>query len=153
MKVTCQDFYCGAFLSILLNNNISPTLFDNQKDLNRRIYDFTTDNGDYRVYVKHTVNNVNDNDENPRWNFVFTKAQIDEIQRLHTEKKILRFVFVCGREKLQDSIIAVLSKEDLLDCIEVTREDRYKKQTISIMLPKGRRNFEVYGTNKVPLNQ
>lgn len=52
MNLVKEDFYCGTFLSYLLNNNIVPALFDEKEDFNRKIYDFITNTGSYRTYVK-----------------------------------------------------------------------------------------------------
>lgn len=50
-----------AFLSFLLNNGIVPALFEERVDINRKIYDFSTNKGDFRVYVKCTQSSSSEN--------------------------------------------------------------------------------------------
>lgn len=149
------DFYCGAFLSILLNNNdnnIVPVLFDESDNSNRRIYDICTNRGDYRVYIKYSENpSSNSRNKNSNlWTFTFTERQLDEVESIVTQckdKKIL-FVFICALPKLKDSKFAVIKSDEVLKCIDLNRVDKYKNnQNIKIKLIKKHRKFDVYGTN------
>ncbi len=148
MNITREDFYCGAFLSFLLNNEIVPALFEERIDINRKIYDFTTDKGDFRVYVKFTENPSSESESKGSsiWNFPFTESQIDEIKSLEIYNRNLYFVFVCGRSSLNKSKIAVIHKDIIFKCIDVNREDKYKSQSVKVRLIKGHWNFDVYGT-------
>ncbi len=82
MRVAKEDFYCGAFLSLLLNNGIDPALFDKVDDSSRKIYDFDTNKGSFRVYVKTTEAPSSENSyrSSAIWNFPFTDNQIDELK-------------------------------------------------------------------------
>lgn len=150
VNITKEDFYCGAFLSFLLNNGIVPALFDKRNDRNRKIYDFSTDKGDYRVYVKYSESPSSENTwkDSAIWNFPLTDSQIDEIKNIDVEDRELYFVFVCGNIKLNKSRIAVIKKDDIFNCIDLSRDDKYKLQNIKIRLVKGHRDFDVYGTNR-----
>ncbi|NFI54973.1 hypothetical protein FDA48_00990 [Clostridium botulinum] len=150
MNLVKEDFYCGAFLSYLLNNNIVPALFEDKEDQNRKIYDFTTDAGDYRAYVKSSEKSSSNSrgDTCNIWTFVFTDNQIDEIKELK-EKTIGReliFVFVCGQSKLTKSKIAAIPSDKIFQCIDLERKDKYKGQKIKIRLIKGHWDFDIYGT-------
>lgn len=48
------DFYCGAFLSYLIFNGITPALFEAGEK--SRIVKFSTNLGDFKVYMKYTTN-------------------------------------------------------------------------------------------------
>lgn len=151
MNLVKDDFYCGAFLSYLLNNNIVPALFEEKEDNSRRIYDFSTDNADYRTYVKSSdkpSSPSNDRKKHDIWTFPFTENQIEELKSLkcNTKNKQFLFVFVCGQVRLSQSKVAVVSSEDVFNCIDLNRNDKYKIQSIKIRLIKGHRSFDIYGT-------
>lgn len=150
MNLVKEDFYCGAFLSYLLNNNIVPALFDEKEDFNRKIYDFTTNTGDYRAYVKSSdkpSSNSRNNTYNI-WTFPFTDNQIDEIKRIknNLNGKEFLFIFICGQPKLAKSRIAVVPSDKVFQCMDIDRHDKYKQQNIKIRLIKGHWDFDVYGT-------
>lgn len=148
MNITKEDFYCGAFLSFLLNNGIIPALFEERLDSNRKIYDFATNKGDFRVYVKFSEKPSSESDSKGSciWNFPFTESQIDELKNIKSNNRDLYFVFVCGRKSLNKSRIAVVSKDIIFQCIDVYRIDKYKSQSVKIRLIKGHWDFDVYGT-------
>ncbi|MGB4700972.1 MAG: hypothetical protein WBI01_00505 [Syntrophomonadaceae bacterium] len=52
MKFKEADFYYGAVLSLLFNNGIDPALVESSNS--RQIYDFTTDNVDFRLFFAST---------------------------------------------------------------------------------------------------
>lgn len=148
MNITREDFYCGAFLSFLLNNGITPALFEERVDINRKIYDFKINKGDFRVYVKCSENPSSESDlkSSSIWNFPFTEGQIDEIKYIESVNRKLYFVFVCGRSSLNKSRIAVIPEDIISQCIDVNRTDKYKSQSVKIRIIKGHREFDVYGT-------
>ena len=148
MKLTKEDFYSGAFLSFLLNNKIVPALFEDRSDMNRKVYDFTTDKGDFRVYVKSSEKPSSENDYNNSsiWNFPFTEGQIDDIKSLQCNTKQFYFVFVCARPELNKSRLAVVPESTVFQCIDVNRKDKYKSQSVKVKLAKGGWNFNLYGT-------
>lgn len=148
MNITREDFYCGAFLSYLLNNGIVPALFEDRADSNRKIYDFTTNDGDFRVYVKFSESPSSESDlkGSKIWNFPFTDKQIEEIKSIEKCSRKLYFVFVCGRKALNRSKISVAYKDMIFKCIDLNRIDKYKNQSIKVRLIKGHRDFDIYGT-------
>ncbi|MCD2348245.1 hypothetical protein [Clostridium guangxiense] len=148
MNITREDFYCGAFLSYLLNNGIVPALFEERIDSNRKIYDFATDDGDFRVYVKFSENPSSESDSKSSqiWNFPFTDKQIEEIKTIEECSRKLYFIFVCGRKALNKSRISVVYKDIIFKCIDLKRIDKYKNQSIKVRLIKGHRDFDIYGT-------
>ena len=148
MGLTREDFFCGAFLSYLLNNGIVPALFEERIDPNRKIYDFTTDKGDFRVYVKFSENPASKSDQKNSsiWNFPFTENQIDELKSVKPEGRQMYFAFVCGRTALNKSQIAIIPEGIIFQCIDIDRNNKYKGQCIKIKLVKGHWDFDVYGT-------
>ena len=150
MSLTREDFFCGAFLSYLLNNGIVPALFEERIDLNRKIYDFTTDKGDFRVYVKFSENPASKSDQKNSsiWNFPFTENQIDELKNVKCDGRQMYFAFVCGKTALNKSEIAIIPDYTIFQCIDIGRNNKYKAQSIKIRYVKGHWDFDVYGTAK-----
>lgn len=148
MIIAKEDFYCGSFLSCLLNNGVSPALFEHGDDQNRKIYDFIAGKSDYRVYVKssHAPSSVSLKNESSIWNFSFTEAQIDEIKEISLNAPNFFFVFVCGEKKLNASKIAIAPKDIIFKCIDLNRKDKYKKQCVKVRFIKGHWDFDFYGT-------
>lgn len=116
--------------------------------MNRKIYDFTTDRGDFRVYVKCSEKPSSKSDTNKReiWNFPFTDSQIDYIKGLTDPRKQFYYVFVCGKSELNKSRIAVVPEDIVLQCIDLNRANKYKSQSVKVKLVKGEWNFSIYGT-------
>ncbi|AOZ93608.1 hypothetical protein [Paenibacillus crassostreae] len=148
MSLTREDFFCGAFLSYLLNNRIVPAIFEERIDPNRKIYDFTTNKGDFRVYVKSSEKPVNESSQKNgcRWNFPFTENQIDELKSVKSEGRQMYFAFVCGKTALNKSKIAIIPESIIFKYIDIDRNNKYKGQSIKIKLVKGHWDFDVYGT-------
>lgn len=150
MNLKKEDFYCGAFLSYLLNNGVKPALFDGRNMEGRKVYDFMTDKGDFRVYVKYIGSPTSISKKNNRkiWSFPFTEDQIDELKDLIDSKKEFYFCTVCGESKLNGSKLVVIDKESALDCIDLNRKNMYKPQHLKVRHVKGHWNFDIYGTSR-----
>lgn len=148
MDIRREDFYCGTFLSVLLNNGIVPALFEERVEPNRKIYDFKTDKGDFRVYVKFTEKPSSESVSKGSciWNFSFTESQIDEMKKIEEDNRNLYFAFICGQKALNKSKIAVVPKEIIFQCIDIDRIQKYKSQSVKIKLIKSQRDFNIYGT-------
>ena len=144
MRLTKEDFYCGAFLSMLLNNGIDPALFEKKEDSNRKIYDFDTNKGSFRVYVKSSETPYSESDykSSSTWNFPLTENQIDELKNIRDNSRQLYFVFICGREKLNHSRIAVIPCNILFQCVDLD---------VKVRITKGSRYLEVYGSTNEPI--
>lgn len=156
MELKKEDFYSGAFLSYLLNNGIVPALFDENNTEGRKIYDFTTDKGDFRVYVKYIAAPTSKSEiKNQRtWSFPFTDVQIDEIRELEKyNSRLIKFIFICGLKKLNGSKIAIADISDVFQCIDINRTDKYKAQAVKIRYIKKHRNFDMYGTARSDKNK
>ena len=150
MNLAKEDFYCGAFLSYLINSNAAPALFDDVQDSSRKIYNVSTDKEvNYTVYVKSCEKpSKSKNGMSNLWTFPFTEKQIDEILKIskNIQCEKFKFIFICGQERLNESTISVILFEELLQCIDIDRENRYKMQKVMIRLDKGQKAFRVYGT-------
>ncbi|MDI3476620.1 MAG: hypothetical protein PWQ59_145 [Thermoanaerobacterium sp.] len=56
-KLKVADFYYGAVLSMLFTRGIVPALVECNND--RQVYDFTTDNADFRLFIKLSGSRAN----------------------------------------------------------------------------------------------
>ncbi|OBY11857.1 hypothetical protein [Clostridium paraputrificum] len=151
MNLAKDDFYCGAFLSYLVNGKAVPALFDEVEDKTRKIYKVTTNKLMYTAYVKSCTKPLKSKGgESNLWTFSFTERQIDEISNISNdvEHQLFKFVFICGQEKLNESTIAVISFDELLKCIDIDRVHKYKPQNVMIRYYKGQKAFRVYGTTR-----
>lgn len=55
-KIKVADFYYGAVLSMLFNSKVNPALVES--DENRQLYDLTTNDGSWRLYIKYRANSA-----------------------------------------------------------------------------------------------
>jgi|LSQX01.2.fsa_nt_gb hypothetical protein len=81
-------------------------------DSSRQIYDFTTDNTNFRLFIKYrTKRRLGKNGNYHSWHFTFSKDDLDEIFGFLDEEYNLLLALVCGEEKLYESEYAVLNSE------------------------------------------
>ncbi|MFH7819164.1 hypothetical protein [Neobacillus thermocopriae] len=132
------DFYYGAFLSRLINSGFAPAIIE--KGENRRIYDLSTNFGDFIVYTKYLSKQAN-NGQDKLWHFTFS---LDEMNRILQDDTINMFAFICGVKELVDSEIVILSREQFKQCIGIDFiGDTHR---ISVKSEKRTWNYLVYGT-------
>lgn len=135
-KLKEADFYYGAVLSTLLNNHICPVLIEGGTD--RQVYDFTTNQGDFRLFVKYrsSANSTSNPDYNS-WQFVFSRSDMKELKSYMRLDKQLSIGLVCGQSQLSQSLLAVLHKEELETIFS------HGKTSLTISLRKGERLFRI----------
>jgi len=106
------DFYYGAVLSNLFNRNVTPVLIES--DANRQIYDITTNNNSYLLYLKYRSNKTNTKTKGYKsWQFSFSEGEIIELKQMLNKKINLQIVLICGVKKLSQSEIAVIGREEI----------------------------------------
>jgi hypothetical protein len=129
------DFYYGSVLSMLFSNNITPVLIENDND--RQVYDYTTNKGEFRAFLKYRTSKKKVKKDNYNsWDFNFAN-DCDEIKRYIGEGKNVVLFLVCGSENFNESELAILSKEDI-QTIFVNN-----KKTITISRQKHERAFRI----------
>lgn len=134
-KLKTADFYYGAVLSTLFNNHINPALIEGGDD--RQVYDFTTNKGDFRMFVKYRAENKRTKRVDYfSWDFNLIN-DIDEIKGYIAEGKNLVLFLVCGMKDLKDSELAILDKGDLIELFELG------KNTITISRKKGEKFYRI----------
>ena len=107
------DFYYGAVLSTLINRGICPALVESGQD--RQIYDFTTDKKEFRLFLKYRSQPIKTKDpEYSSWQFNFSADDKKELTCFLSEAKHLSIGLVCGKERLNESLYAVLHQEELV---------------------------------------
>jgi hypothetical protein len=136
VKLKVADFYYGAVLSLLFNTGVDPALVESSNS--RQIYDFTTDNVDFRIFIKYRTRGRLGVGGNYRsWQFTFSNTDLEEMFRFIKEDRNLLLALVCGEEKLNESEYAVLNSEEIKQCLG------NDKTSITISRLKGEKAFRI----------
>jgi hypothetical protein len=135
-KIKVSDFYYGAVLSVLFNNHINPALVEG--DDKRQVYDITTNNGNFRLFMKYRADkqDIKTEDYNS-WVFVLTEKDKNEIMGYINSGHNLLVTLVCGAGRLAESEIAILNKDEIKELIDM------QKTSITISRMKGERAFRI----------
>lgn len=151
-KIKVADFYYGAVLSMLFSNKITPALIESGID--RQIYDFTTNNMDFRLFIKYRTDKkiVKAQDYNS-WYFNLTDKDIQEINRFINEGEKLVLALVCGAEDLGESEITILNNNEMKEIIaqnktSLTVSRRKGEKAYRISMGGGRENSMQVKTNR-----
>ncbi|MET3211787.1 UNVERIFIED_CONTAM: hypothetical protein ABIC26_004755 [Paenibacillus sp. PvR008] len=112
-KVTQADFYFGAALSLLFNNNMIPALIEGGDD--RRVYKISTNTSNYDIYMKYRSKRTTGNEEYSSWQFIFSEDDINEINKLSNDN--FKMLLICGKEKLNKSEIVILEHNEIKTCL------------------------------------
>ena len=132
-----SDFYYGAVLSTLLNNEICPALIEGGTD--RQVYDFTTDHKDFRLFLKFVSAPIKTQTTDYRsWQFVFSPSDISELNKYMKLDKGLSVGLICGEKTLTQSQYAVLDKEVISQIFQM------QKDSVTISIKKGERFFRLF---------
>ncbi|KKQ05059.1 MAG: hypothetical protein US15_C0036G0006 [Candidatus Moranbacteria bacterium GW2011_GWF1_36_4] len=135
-KLKVTDFYYGAVLSTLFNNHFKPALVEGGDD--RQVYDLTTDNNAFRLFIKYCGEKKNTKTEDYNsWTFGLNDSDKKEILSYIANGYNLMVALLCGVEGLAESEIAVLSKEKIQQIIEL------EKTSITISRKKSERAFRI----------
>jgi hypothetical protein len=137
------DYFCGAFLSFLITNGITPALIETGEK--SKIVKFGTDLDDYKVYIKYsTTCKTNDKKNIRKWDITFTNKEMDILQEFLEQKRKHFFVLVCADSRMRETEIAVLDLHDGLKCLG--NDPVNKKRRISVIHKKGSPYIKCYGT-------
>ncbi|MEL7658165.1 MAG: hypothetical protein AAGU75_19905 [Bacillota bacterium] len=134
-KLKVADFYYGAVLSTLFNNGITPMLIEGGVD--RQVYDFTTDQANFRLFVKYRSTGRDGANEYKSWTFVLSANDIAELRTFLNEGKNVSLALVCGNGGFNDSEYAVLHADELESLLISGKE------SITISRAKGEKAFRV----------
>lgn len=141
-----SDFYYGSLLSVFINNGIAPAIIEAGDE--RRIYSVTTDRGEYEIYTKYVSKPAEGkNKHKRRWAFSFSQDELQAIEQYQNNGKNYVFALICGvHEEMQNSEIAVLSLEEVKDCLGLG----FKRPSycITVKTVKNQKGLRVYGTGQ-----
>lgn len=140
MALAKADFYYGALLSQLVNSGFAPAIIE--RGDTRRIYSFSNDFSDFKVYAKYVAKPASNESESKRWDFSFNPEEVNTILE---DTTINMFAFICGVRNFKGSEICFLSKEQLYECFGKYFTSPNRRVTV-LLDKKGSRNFTVYGT-------
>lgn len=153
-RMSQSDFFFGAALSVLFNNKMVPALVENGSE--RRIYDVTTNDGDYRLYMKYRTKPSTDNDDLTSWQFSFTEEEIEDFR--NNCQETARLILICGKEELKNSQIAVLYYSEIKQTIcdsgksSITIGRRKHARNFYISMGGGRVNDLLITANRIDLH-
>lgn len=134
-KIKVADFYYGAVHSMLFNSRINPALVEGDDD--RQVYDFTTNNVEFRLFIKYRTDKQNTKtDDYNSWVFSLTENDRIEIQG-YLDTTNLVVALVCGVIGLGESEIAVLDKDEIKKIIDL------QKTSISVSRKKSERAYRI----------
>lgn len=150
VSMVCKaDFYYGSLLSVLINRGMAPAIFE--RGDSRMIYSVTIDKGEYLIYTKYASSPAKKkNGSSKLWTFSFSADEVETIKTYQDNGKEHLFCFICGEHtKMQDSEIAVLSLEQVKDCLDVGfKRDSHR---ITIKCEKRAHGLKAYGTGRADL--
>ncbi len=127
-KLYEYDFYYGAALSHLFNKKIDPALVEDGAD--RQVYDFTTDKGNFRLFLKYRSEPTTKTESYNSWQFGFSKSEIKELNDYIKLDKQIVIGLICGQEPKNESQFAILHKEYVEELMEKVFEKGKTRFTI-----------------------
>lgn len=135
-KLKESDFYYGAILSMLLNNGICPMLIEGGD--NRRVYEFTTNKKNFRLFLKYRSSPLNTKKEDYwSWQFIFSDGDMDYIRECLNSENLFVIGLVCGVEGLNNSEYAALQREHIEEII------KQGKTSVTLSRRKGEHDFRL----------
>lgn len=155
-RLRTADFYYGCVLSMLFNNRdggIVPILVKSSEE--RRVYNFSTDEGDVVLFIKYRSNcNKTKKQDYKSWAFTLTDDDVKKIKEYtNMENKALRLALVLGMANLHESELAILYPEEVDVLIEsckghftITRQK--KERAFRIIMKGSRKNSLRIPTNR-----
>ena len=121
----------------MFNKGIEPALVEGNND--RQIYDFTIDDGEFRLFIKYRADGHLGKDGNYRsWYFTFSQEDINEIKTFLRDNYNLLVALVCGAKKLNESELVIINSRELK---RLFIEDNRTSITISRL--KGEKAFRI----------
>lgn len=136
------DFYCGAFLSYLVKNDIPPTLFEAGD--NGKIVKFQTNYDYYKIYIKYSTCRRNKRTGDRLWKVIFTDNEMELVNGFSEKNRKLLFIIVCTDPGMTESEFAVIDFEYGLKCLG--NDPVNEKRRISVFHKKYSPYMIVYGT-------
>lgn len=151
-KIEKVDYFVGVFVSTILKSAKGvPALFD-ETDNSKRIQ-FSTDLGDFNVYIKYSMSLVNKdkriNSEvknKMSCNVSFTDNDFNILNSNFKKDKYKNYVvLVCTNDKLTETKIAVLPYDDAMKCLQYKVKSGGRR--ITITRTGGEYSYKCYGVN------
>ncbi|WYP26036.1 hypothetical protein NSQ54_17170 [Alkalihalobacillus sp. FSL W8-0930] len=142
MKLSKQDFYFGALLSLLVKTGFVPAIIEEGES--NQIYKITT-NYDYVFYSKYLSKTSSESKKDSTWQFQFSELELKRIRDLSPNEKFI-FAFVCGRLGLRESEIAFLSIKELQECLGIDYQT--PNRTVAMRTTNGSPYIKAYGTGR-----
>lgn len=136
-RVNKIDYFVGVFLSTIINSSKGvPALFDETENSKR--VEFTTDLGDFNVYIKYTTRigntKININGKKKKkilCNISFSNKDYEILKNTFLKENKENLVcLVCTNEKLNKTYMAVLKYEDAMKCLKCATKGGSRRITV-----------------------
>jgi len=146
-NVNKEDFYYGAFLSKLTKSGTIPVLINATED--GLFYKLSSQNTKEEIMVLMKYRSTPDHNGKKvkRWDFSFTKAEIEQLRSFH-QKGVQHLTALIGgvHSNLPQSEIAVLTFEESIACIGLDYIPGESRR-ITVRQEKYAPGLKVYGTS------
>ena len=142
MYLKKQDFYYGAILRAILeyNPDSSMAMVERNDDYSN-VYRIETNKSKKSCYCLFKHGNEIKNNPNS-WQFKFSPKELDFLNQCHSSKTSAFIYFLCRRENLTHSEIAVMNLDEYI---------KINKPSLTIGIVEKKRDFTV-ARDKSPIN-
>lgn len=141
MNTGKANYYCGAFSTYLISNNVEPVLFDAGKD--STMIRFSIGPKDYKAFIKYSAS-PSKTKSGTQWNISFTEKEqkrLDEFAEAGRENIV---VIVCAIPGSAQKIFSVFPQATATACLG--NDSVNKGRRISVYHKKNSHKLQVYGT-------
>lgn len=149
-KINKLDYFIGVFLTTIINSSKGvPALFD-ETDNSKRV-EFTTDLGDYNVYIKYTtairISRLTIDGKKRKkssWNIAFSTKDYNILRKsFYRDDKKNLICLVCTNKKLNNTNLVVLDYNDAMKCLGGITNSGNRR--ITVFRIGAEHNFNCYG--------
>jgi hypothetical protein len=149
--LTKANFYEGAIINSILKSNQGTSITIGESDTKQKNIKITNNNNLYSVIAKYDAKLPKKVKDGYRWAFTYNTEDI--IKLLDEENEKTYFAFLCQKEELDNSRVAIIDMIQLKECLP--KQDELKENTIyniKIYAENNKNYFKCYGSGLLPGN-
>lgn len=141
MNTGKANYYCGAFSTYLISNNVEPVLFDAGK--NSKAIRFSIGSKDYNAFIKYSAS-PSKTKSGTRWNISFTEEEQKRLGEFAEAGRENIVVIVCAAPGSDQKTFSVFPQATAMACLG--NDSVNKGRRISVYHKKGGHKLQIYGT-------
>lgn len=135
-----SDYYYGSFLSKVIEHGNKLAIIGT--DRSRGIYKLTTNKAEYITYIKYCTRDKNQK----TWSYSFYKnTEINEIKGYINNHENIIFIFICSYKDLNNGEIAIIYKDEFLNCINLNNDKLDSQRLIVKKVPNSQKHKALQG--------